>query len=85
MDVYNPNWVRVLHKYGHAPSSYWLFWHPKAWRLGKYHTIYKTWHNGVLYRNRYDTKSVRCFRLGPLGKSSPRRQTDQKLFRRPKN
>lgn len=60
VNVYNPKWVRVLHKYGHAPTSYWLFWRPKAWRLGKYHTIYKTWYNGVPYRSRYDTKSVRC-------------------------
>jgi hypothetical protein len=60
VNVYNPNWVRVLRKSGHAPTSHWLFWHPKAWRLGKYHTIYKNWHNGVLYRSSYVTKSVRC-------------------------
>jgi hypothetical protein len=60
VNVYNANWVRVLHKSGHAPTSYWLFWHPTAWKLGKYHTIYKTWHNGVLYRSKYITTSVRC-------------------------
>jgi hypothetical protein len=60
VNVYSPSWARVLHKSGHAPTSHWLFWHPKAWRLGKYHTIYKNWHNGVLYRSKYVTKSVRC-------------------------
>jgi hypothetical protein len=51
---------RVLHKHGHAPTSHWLFWHPKAWKLGRYNTIYKTCNNGVPYRNKYVTKSVRC-------------------------
>ena len=60
VNVYNANWVQVLHKSGHAPTLYWLFWHPKAWKLGKYHTIYKTWQNGVLYRSKYITTSVRC-------------------------
>lgn len=60
VNVYNPDSVRVMHKFGHAPTSSWLFWHPRAWKLGKYHTIYKTWYNGVLYRSRYVTKSVRC-------------------------
>ena len=41
-------------------GSFWLFWRLEAWRLGKCHTIYNTWYNGVLYRSRYDTKSVRC-------------------------
>ena len=60
VNVYNPSWVQVLHKSGHAPTSQWLFWHPKAWKLGKYHTIYKSWKNGVLYSSKYVTKSVRC-------------------------
>lgn len=60
VNVYNPDWVQVLHRSGHAPTSSWLFWHPKAWKLGKYHTIYQNWQNGVLYRTRYVTKSVRC-------------------------
>ena len=60
VNVYNPHWIRVLHKHGRAPSSHWLFWHPKAGKLGKYHTIYKTWHNGVLYRSKYATSSHRC-------------------------
>jgi hypothetical protein len=60
VNVYNPSWVRVLHRFGHAPTSYWLFWHPRVGKLGRYHTIYKTWNNGVLYRNKYVTKSVRC-------------------------
>lgn len=60
VNVYSPSWVQVLHKSGHAPTSHWLFWHPKVSRLGKYHTIYKNWQNGVLYRSRYATKSVRC-------------------------
>jgi hypothetical protein len=62
VNVYDPNWVRVLNKSGHAPTSNWQYWHPKASRLGKYHTIYLTWNNGVRYRNRYDTNSVRCRR-----------------------
>jgi len=60
VNVYNPKRVRVLHKYGRALTSHWLFWHPKALKLGRYHTIYKTWHNGMLYRSKYVTKSVRC-------------------------
>jgi hypothetical protein len=60
VNVYNPHWVRVLHQVGHAPTDHWLYWHPKAWQLGKYHTIYKTWHNGVLYRSKYVTRSHRC-------------------------
>jgi hypothetical protein len=59
--VYNPNHVRVLYKRGHAPTSHWLFWHPKAWLLGKYRTYYKTWHNGtVIHSGPYVTRSVRC-------------------------
>ena len=32
-----------------------------------------------------DAKSIRCFRRGQHGKSSPRRRTDQKPFRRPED
>lgn len=60
VNVYNPHWVRFLHKSGHAPTSHWLFWHVKAWKLGRYHTTYKTWHNGTLYKNKYVTRSHRC-------------------------
>jgi hypothetical protein len=60
VNVYNPHWVRVLHKSGHAPTTHWLFWHVKAWKLGRYHTTYKTWNNGTLYKNKYITRSHRC-------------------------
>lgn len=60
VNVYRPDWVRVLHKSGHAPTSHWLFWHPKAWKLGRYHTTYKTWSNGTRYVSRYVTRSHRC-------------------------
>jgi hypothetical protein len=60
VNVYNPDWVQVLHKSGHAPTSSWLFWHPTASNLGKYHISYRTWHNGVLYRSTFVTRSVGC-------------------------
>ena len=60
VNVYNPSRVRVQHHAGHAPTSAWRYWHPKAWKLGYYHTIYTTWKNGVRYRTRLATHSVRC-------------------------
>jgi hypothetical protein len=60
VNAYNPHGVRVLHKAGHAPSSHWLIWHVKAWKLGRYHTIFKTWKNGTPYKSKYVTRSHRC-------------------------
>ena len=60
VNVYNPSRVRVQHHAGHAPTSAWRYWHPEAWKLGYYHTIYTTWKNGVRYRTRLATHTVRC-------------------------
>ena len=35
VNVYNPSRVRVQHHAGHAPTSAWRYWHPKAWKLDK--------------------------------------------------
>ncbi|MBO0816606.1 MAG: hypothetical protein J2P30_15875, partial [Actinobacteria bacterium] len=60
VNVYNPDWVQVRHESGHAPTSSWQFWHLRASHLGRYHISYQTWHDGVRYRSRFVTSSVRC-------------------------
>ncbi|MDR0342363.1 MAG: hypothetical protein LBI49_04475 [Nocardiopsaceae bacterium] len=60
VNVYNQDWVQVLHKSGHAPTSSWLYLRPTASNLGKYHVSYQIWHNGVRYRSKFVTRSVRC-------------------------
>lgn len=60
VNVYNPDWGQVLHKSGHAPTSSWLYRRPTAANLGTYHVSYQVWHNGVRYRSKFVTRSVRC-------------------------
>jgi hypothetical protein len=60
VNVYAPSGARVLHKAGHAPTSQWVYWHPKAWHLGKYRTVYKVWSNGVVHYGRYGTRANSC-------------------------
>jgi hypothetical protein len=60
VNVYNPNWRRVLHKTGYAPTSHWRFWHVGAWEQGNYHTYYRNWVNGHRYTTKFVTKSSRC-------------------------
>jgi len=40
--VYNPKGRLVFWTKGRAPSPAWRFWHVRAWRTGKFRTVYHT-------------------------------------------
>ncbi len=40
--VYDRSWRLIFYRSGRASSTAWSLWRIRAWRLGDYHTTYKT-------------------------------------------